>query len=167
MLADVVDAEEGRAPLEGEDCHGDAGGDGPRERVRVAEKAPEEALAGGADEHRPPERHELVEPGQQLDVLLDGLAEADAGIQADVLLRNPRLDREGQALLQEGLDLGDDVVVARVVLHRPRLAEHVQQTEVRAGLGDDSGQVRVTAERGHVVHHHCAQLERPPGHGGL
>ena len=43
------------------------------------------------------------------------------------------------ALGQEALDLGDDVVVARIVLHRARLAEHVHQAQVGAGVGHDLG----------------------------
>ena len=40
-------------------------------------------------------------------------------------------------------DLRDDVVVARRGLHRPRLSLHVHQAEVRAGVGDDAGELRV------------------------
>jgi len=133
----------------------------------VAEEAAEEALTGCSDEYRPPEGRELVEPREQLDVVLDGLAEADAGVQADVLLRDPRIDGEREALLQERLDLGDDVLIARVLLHRPRLAQHVHEAQVGACVGHDARKVRVAAEGGDIVDHHRAQLERPPGHGGL
>ena len=40
----------------------------------------------------------------------------------------PARDREGEPLLEEGLHLRDDVLVAGVVLHGPRLALHVHQT---------------------------------------
>src|SRR3954463_13895599 len=40
-------------------------------------------------------------------------------------------------LLEEGGDLRGDVVVARIGLHRPRLALHVHQAEVGARLRDD------------------------------
>ena len=96
--------------------------------------------------------------------MLDGLAEADAGVEADVLLGDPRLDGEGEPLLEEGLHLGDDVLVARVVLHRPRLAEHVHEAEVGVAVRDDTGELRVAAQRRHVVDHAGAELERAPRH---
>ena len=60
---------------------------GPIVALGVAEQPAERALARRADEHRTPERDELVEPAQQLEVVLDRLAEADPGIEADALLR--------------------------------------------------------------------------------
>ena len=66
-----------------------------------------------------------------------------------------------QPLLEEGGDLRDDVVVARVGLHRPRLALHVHQAEVRVRPGHDLGQRRVAAQRGDVVDELRAELERP------
>ena len=46
--------------------------------------------------------------------------------------RDALLDRERESLLEERLHLGHDVVVARVVLHGARLAEHVHETAVGA-----------------------------------
>ena len=83
------------------------------------------------------------------------------GVEADPLLRDPRLDREREPLLEERRDLGGDIVVARVVLHRPRLALHVHQAEVAARVGDHAGELGVAAERGDVVDQLGAELERP------
>ena len=124
------------------------------------EEAPEEALAGGADEHGPAERDDLVQAREELEVVLHGLAEADAGVEADALLVDPGVRRGLEPLLEERLHLGDDVVVARVVLHRPRLAEHVHEAEAGVRVGDDAGELRVAAQRGDVVDHHRAGLER-------
>ena len=52
-------------------------------------------------------------------------------------------DGEREPLLEERGDLGGDVVVARVALHRPRLALHVHEADVRARVGDDAGELRV------------------------
>ena len=92
--------------------------------------------------------------------MLDRLAEADAGIEADPLLRDPRRDREREPLLEEGRDLGGDIVVARLRLHRPRLALHVHETEIRAGVRDDARELGIAAQCGHVVDEDRAALER-------
>ena len=64
------------------------------------------------------------------------------------------------ALGQERLDLGHDVVVARVVLHRARLAEHVHEAEVGAGAGHDRGHRAIAAQRRDVVDEHGAGGQR-------
>ena len=46
----------------------------------------------------------------------------------------------------------DDVVVARLGLHRARLSLHVHEADVRARVGDDARELRVAAQRGDVVH---------------
>ena len=48
------------------------------------------------------------------------------------------LDGESEPLLEESLDLGDDVLVAGVFLHRPGLALHVHETDIDFGVGDES-----------------------------
>ena len=58
---------------------------------------------------------QLAEPAQQLEVVLDGLAEADPRVDPDPLLGDPGCDRELDPLGEERLDLVDDVVVARVL----------------------------------------------------
>ena len=79
----------------------------------------------------------------------------------------PSADGERGALLEERLDLGDDVVVARVDLHRLRVAEHVHEAAVAAVLGHEAGEGRVVAERRDVVDVRRAALRsrrgRPSG----
>lgn len=158
-----MDAKERGTALVREDGHGNACRNGARQGVRVAEEPSEEALARGADEHRAPEGDELVESGEELEVVLHGLAEADPRVEADPFLGDPRGHREGEPLLEEGAHVGDDVVVLRVVLHRPRLAEHVHEAEVVAAVGDNARELRIGPERGDVVDHHGAERERPAG----
>ena len=57
--------------------------------VGIAEDLPERALAREADHERPADRGELGEPPDELEVVLDGLAEADARVEADELLADP------------------------------------------------------------------------------
>ncbi len=73
--------------------------------------------------------------------------------------RIPDRDGERQPLFEERPDVGHDVVVARIVLHRSRLAEHVHEAKVGTRLGDDLRQLRVAAQRRHVVHELGAERE--------
>ena len=106
MLADVVDAKYPRAPLVGRDRGAHARRDGARRRLGVTQQLAERALARDADEHGAPERRQLVEPADQLEVVLDRLAEADSGVEADAVLGDPGGDGGAQLLLEEGRDLG-------------------------------------------------------------
>ena len=100
-------------------------------------------------------------PRIELEVLVGRLAEADPRVEADVLLRDPRRDRDREPLLEEAGDLADDVVVARLDLHRARLPLHVHQADVRARVGDHAGELRIAAQGGDVVDERGAELERP------
>ena len=82
------------------------------------------------------------EAAQQLEVVLERLAEADPRVQLHALLGDPGRHGGGEPLLEERLDVGDDVVVARVLLHRARLAEHVHQAAVEAAVGDEGRPAR-------------------------
>ena len=71
-------------------------------RRLAASSTPEEPLAGRADHHREAGGDQLVEVGQQGEVVLDGLAEADAGVDPDLLDpggdgRLGPVDEEGRA----------------------------------------------------------------------
>ena len=116
---DVVHAEDPGAALVGDDVGGDRGRDPILHRP--GGDLAQERLARGADHHRAPERDELVEAAQQLEVVRDRLAEADPGIEQDPLLGRcrPRPATSSRSL-QEGGDLRDDIAVARVALHRAR-----------------------------------------------
>src|SRR5829696_6960426 len=123
VLGDVVHAEHAGSALQRQDVGRD------RARQAFALAAPpgelaEEALARGPDHDGPADRHDLVEPAQQLEVVLHRLAEADAGVEPDARLRHAASQCEREPLLEERPDLGHNVAVARVLLHRARLAEH-------------------------------------------
>ena len=167
VLAHVVRADDRGAPFVGGDGDAEARGERAGLRVRVAEDLPQRALAREADDDRAAQRGQLVEPPDELEVVLDGLAEADARIQAHERLVDPGGDRYPQALLEERLDVFDDVVVAGVDLHRARLALHVHEAEVGAGVGDYAGQLRVGAQRGHVVDELGPERDRAAGDLGL
>ena len=68
--------------------------------------------------------------------MLDGLAEADAGVDHDLVLAQPAGERESHALFEEAEHLVHDVVVARIVLHGLGLPVHVHEADGAARLGD-------------------------------
>ena len=111
-----------------------------------------------------PERGQLVEAAQQLEVVLDGLAEADPRVEQDPLARRcPRATANAQALLEERLDLVDDVVVARVVLHRARLAAACASgSSPRPPSATSAGHLRVGAQRADVVDERRARRRARP-----
>ena len=76
------------------------------------------------------------------------------------LLGDARGDGVLEALDEERLDVVDDVVVVRVVLHRARLAEHVHEADVHAPLGAQAGEIGVVAQRGDVVDDVGAGVDR-------
>src|SRR4051812_31851241 len=100
-LGDVVHAEHARSALQGDDV----GGDGPgRAVVRVghAGQAVDERLARHADDHVEPELDDLVGAPQELEVVLQRLAEPDARVDVDELLGHALADGELGPLPEEG-----------------------------------------------------------------
>ena len=136
-LGDVVHAQEARPAAVGLDGRGQRCRDAILRRP-AARRARRGTLARDA---RPaagrPIARSRGRPRSSCEVVLERLAEADARVEADALLAHAGVDRGREPLLEEARDVVDDVVVARVVLHRPRLAEHVHQAEPDAGVGDD------------------------------
>src|SRR5205823_996415 len=136
------------AALVGENRGADARRGGAGLRFGISYDLSERALPGDPDENRAPDRGQLVDPAQQFEVVLDRLAEADPRVEADRLLPDSLRNGECEPLVEEAGDLGDDVLVARGVLHRPRLALHVHETDVGAVLGDDACELGVAAKGG-------------------
>ena len=101
VLPHLVDAEDRRAALVGQHADGNRGRQRPRQRLRVAEDPPQEPLSRGAHDHRTAERGDLAEAGEELEVVLHRLAEADPGVDADLPLVDPGRDGDLDPLLQE------------------------------------------------------------------
>ena len=104
--------------------------------------------------------------GEQGEVVVQRLAEADARIQDHVLLGHPGVDGRVEALGQVVPHLGHHVVVARVGLHGARRAPHVHQAHGRATLGHQGQQGRVGAAGRDVVDQHGPRVEGGLGHRG-
>ena len=109
---DVVNADDGGAAPGRLDRQPDRGGIAPA-RLGDAGQPADEALARRADQDRIAGIGQAAGAGDQGDVLLDALAEADAGIEGDALAGDRRRLAGLGALQQEAADLLDDVVVGR------------------------------------------------------
>ena len=130
-------------------------------------RPPDEGLARGADEYRPPQHREFAEAIEQLQVVLEALAEADSRVDENPVGVDPggrgAADPRGQ--LRD--HLAEQVVVVRGLLHGAGRPLHVHDDERRPGAGDDVAETRVEAQRRDVVD------DRRPGckgrlrHGGL
>ena len=94
MLAHVVGPDDRRPALVRRDRRREAGGQRAGRGRWIAEDPTERALAREADDYGPAEGGEDIEPSNELEVLLHGLAEADAGIEADSFFGDPRSDGE-------------------------------------------------------------------------
>ena len=92
MLAHVVDAEHRRASLVGQHGDGDASGEGARERAWSPSTRPRKRLRDAPTSTGRPSATISLEPRQKLEVVLDGLPEADPRVEADPLLARSRLD---------------------------------------------------------------------------
>ena len=103
----------------------------------------EEALARAADDDRPAElaraRRARRSSSRLCSTVLPKPIPGSTQIRS---LVDPGGDRRLDPLGEEGADLGDDVVVARVVLHRPRVAEHVHEHDGAAALGAQAPRAR-------------------------
>ena len=119
----------------------------PTRRVVDAGERPDEALAGCADHDRRAQHPERGHRAQQREVVLHGLTEPDPRIDAYALLGDAGEHGRLDPFPQELVHLGHDIVVARVVLHRLRLTEHVQQHDPGPRARDDLEEPRVATRR--------------------
>ena len=82
-----------------------------RSSDRQVEDLPDGGLAAGAQEDGPAEVAERGQAGQQLEVLLGGLAEADARVDDELLAMAARRDGPVDGPAEVRHDLADDVPV--------------------------------------------------------
>src|SRR5437879_9596593 len=126
---DVVDAYDTGAAGEREQRGGDRAFESPA--GRLTEQAPQEALARYPDHDRKAERDDLLDAGEQRQVVSEVLGEADAGIDGDRVARNAGGERRFGTRGQEALHLANDVVVARLAVHGARRTLAVHQDDRR------------------------------------
>jgi len=83
---------------------------------------------------------------EQREVVLRRLAEPDSGIDAQRVRSDARGTCRFESFDEKIADIVDDVVVARIVLHRARFALHVHRDETGARLTDDCEHSRIGAQ---------------------
>src|SRR5258706_9431814 len=114
-LSYVMHAKYSRAALQGEERHGEAAGQplGDRPPGQLAERR----LARQPGEERDAHIAKSVEMGEQGQIVLSRLAEAESGIDHQPLARDARTFCSAQAGRQEFFDLAHHVIVVRLALH--------------------------------------------------
>ena len=123
------------------------------------EERAEHALARDAHEQRAPQLGQGGEPGEEGQVVLQGLAEADAGVEQHPLLGHAGIDRRREPRGQVVAHLPHHVAVARVALHRAGVAAHVHQADGRPALGHRRQQGRIGAAGRDVVDQREARVQ--------
>ena len=118
---------------------------------RLVRQRADGALAARADDQRAAERVEQGEAVHQLEVVRDAFAEAEAGIDEDLVARDAGRFGRRDPLLEPVIDLDQDVVVARVLLHRLGCALVMHQDHRDTGCRDHPGRPVVIGQRGHIV----------------
>src|SRR5690348_10680346 len=100
---DVMDTDDRRAVC---DAPGDGGGGGEEAVAGVgfAGDFGEEALAAGAEDEGVPQLGELAEASEELEVVVDAFAEADAGVEEDPVGGDAGGAGGGGAVAEAGLD---------------------------------------------------------------
>src|SRR6185437_3435082 len=125
-------------------------------------QAADEALARGADQHRITGRREPARAFDQRQVLLGRLAEADAGIDGDVVVGDAG-DLGGlPALEQEVAYILDDVAIGRPVVLVLGLAAAVHQHRRHTAPGQQRQHRLIVAQGRYVVDDAGAGIEAGP-----
>lgn len=93
--------------------------------------------------------------------MLQGFAEAEAGIKDDALGGDASVGEDVQAALEVGAHFGDDVGVSGGGLHGGGGAAHVHDDEAGVGFGGELDHAGIASEAGDVV-----DDVRPGGEGG-
>ncbi len=115
----------------------------------------DETFARCADQKRQAEALELGKPREASDALLRSLAEANAGIEHDVLARDACAVCDLQRAGEEGQHIGDDVyrsIGSLAIVHHDHR---------HAALGDQRRHIGIALQAPDVVDDGCALVERP------
>jgi len=135
----------------------------------LGEGVGEEALAGGAGEDGQIELADLVEVGQQWVVFIEALAEAEAGVEDDLVALDAGGHCRFEAHPQFGEDKGEDFVWGEGWERGPvlRAASGVHQDGSAAELCACRGHVRVPEVAADVVDDLCPSFDGVAGGGGV
>ena len=93
----------------------------------LPEDLTDKSLPRNSQAHRPTQGLKLVQPGDQFQVMPAGLAEADAGIDDDMVAAYTHGFSRVQPFFEIPADVVHDVLVMRGLLHGRRRSLHVHQ----------------------------------------
>lgn len=129
-------------------------GDGGPVAVGDAFEAGEEGehgLAGDADEEGAVGDAEVGEVAEEVQVVVEGFAEAEAGVEDDACGVDAGVGEDVQSAFEIGADFGDDILVSGVLLHGGGGAAHVHDDQAGGGFGGELDHAGVATEAGDVV----------------
>lgn len=86
-------------------------------------------FARHADQQRQTETMKFRQPGQKLIVVRQIFTETEARVEQQFLICYPRLVTAPDMVLEKRLNVGDQIVVVRRLLHGARLPLHVHQAD--------------------------------------
>ena len=127
----------------------------------------ERGLARPADQQRRAEAQQFALSRQQTRGCVDGLAEADAGVEHDTIEGDAGNERGVAAVGEERGHVEHDIAVVRRGLHRARLALHVHQADAAHGVRRHGFERARPLQGAHVVDDVGAEVERGTHHRGL
>jgi len=100
------------------------------------ENGADEAFSRGAQHQRTIKGLKVLEVANHAEVVGNGFAKPDSGVDDDLIAGHPMLHSKLNPLFQEGDNLGKKRVVVWTNLHGPRRALHMHQDQRRtAGCG--------------------------------
>ena len=97
----------------------------------------------------------------------DRLAEAETGVQHDILRPYAQGARKFGPLAKMGSNIRHNVAVLRGAWQVGRQARHVHQADREIVFGEERGHVGVGAQGADVVYEDCARLDRTTRHIGF
>lgn len=110
-----------------------------------------EGFPGYSDQDRPEEVIERIERSQQSEVVLWLLPETNSWVNGDAVRGHAVAYRGGNPLSKKFNNLGDHIVVMRILLHRPRLPLHMHENNSRSGTRCQLCHLWIVQQRGDIV----------------
>ena len=163
---DFVDAVDVGALFAEPGGEGDGGPVAVGDVVEAGEEG-EHGLAGDADEEGAVGDAEVGEVAEELQVVVEGFAEAEAGVEDDACGVDAGVGEDVQSAFEVGADFGDDILISGGLLHGGGGAAHVHDDEAGGGFGGELDHAGIASEAGDVVDDVGSGGEGGAGDGGF
>ncbi len=132
----------------------------------AAQHAPDELLAGGADQQGKTQLRKFGQLRDQFVILRITFTETDARIKNNLRFGDACLHRHGDGSAQAGCYIFHYVSRERLLLHGAGLAVHVHQNHRELAASCDLRQPRIGAQGGNVIHDFRTRGDSGFGHFG-